>query len=141
MTIRAMKRATATSVLAVLAAASFAACGGSEEPVDPGAFEEAQQLAEEATEAVSDLETRVDDLVAELDRVDADRRSLANKFDRIHKDLRDSVANLRSSLSDATSDASSARSSAESALGEVEATLERLSVLENRFDYHLRNDH
>jgi hypothetical protein len=48
---------------------------------------------------------------------------------------------VRSSLSDANSDAEAARASADSALGEVEAALERLAVLENRFDYHLRNDH
>lgn len=139
MTIRAMKRA-AFLVLAVLTAFVVAACG-SEEPDASAALEEAQQAAEEANEAVADLETRVDDLVADLDRLDAQGRNFSDKFDRIHKDLRDSIANLRESLSGAKSDASDARSTADSALGEVNASLERLSVLENRFDYHLRNDH
>lgn len=135
-----MKRA-ALFVLAVLAAFLVAACGPSEEPGDPAALEEAQEAAEEANEAVADLETRVDDLVANLDRLDAQGRSFSDKFDRIHKDLRDAIANLRESLSGARSDASEARSTADSALGEVSASLERLSVLENRFDYHMRNDH
>jgi chromosome segregation ATPase len=138
-----MKRA-ALLVLAVLTAFVVAACG-SEEPDDSAALEEAlteaRETAEEANEAVSDLETRVDDLVADLDRLDAQGRNFSDKFDRIHKDLRDSIANLRESLSGARSDASEARSTADSALGEVNASLERLSVLENRFDYHLRNDH
>src|SRR5687768_16618769 len=107
-----MKRAAAILVLAVFAAASLAACGPSEEPTDTGALEEAQEAAEEANEAVADLEVRVDDLVAEIDRVDADGRSLSKKFERIHKDLRDSIANVRSALSDANSDAEAARASA-----------------------------
>ena len=141
MTIRAMQRAVVLSVLAALAAASFVACGPSDKPTDSGAAEEAQQLAEEATDAVGDLEARTDDLAAELDRLDAGRRSLADKFDRIHGDLRDSISNLRASISEATSDAASAEDSAQAALGELESALKRLSVLENRFDYHLRNDH
>lgn len=139
-TIRAMKRAAAILVLAVLAAVSLASCGPSEEPADSGALEDAQQAADEANESVADLETRVEDLVAEIDRLAADGRSLSKKFERIHKDLRDSIANVRSSLSDASSDAQAARASADSALGEVEAALERMAVLENRFDYHLRSD-
>ena len=142
MTIRAMKRASFLFVAAAVCAAALGACGPSDEPsVDTEAAEEARELAQETSEAVDDLEARADDLAAELDRIDAGRRSLSDKFDRIHKDLRDSIANLRSSLADATSDASSARESAQAALGQLESALERLSVLENRFDYHLRNDH
>ncbi len=140
MTIRAMQRAALVLMVAFLAAASFVACGSSDDSTaDEGA--DAQALAEEATELIHDLEVRTDDLAAELDRMDAERRRLADKFDRVHKDLRDAISNVRSSLSDATADAASARDTAQSALNELDAARKRLSVLENRFDYHLRNDH
>ena len=141
MTIRPMQRATAIFVLAATAAFGFVACGSSEPPSNDEASRDALALAEEATDAIDDLESRTDDLAEELDKVDSARRDLATKLDRIHGDLRDSVANLRASLSDIAADADSARDSAQSALGEIEAALERLAVLENRFDYHLRKDH
>ena len=133
-----MQRAVVVAVLAAFAAVSFVACGD-ERSTDSSSSEEARTVAVEATEAVADLESRIDDLVADLDRVEAARQSFADKFDRIHKDLRDSIANLRASLSDATSDASSARDAANRALAELDSAMERLSVLENRFDYHVRN--
>ena len=140
MTIRAMQRAVLL-VLAALAAASFAACGSSNDPEPSQGSEEALRLAEDATEDIAALEERADDLAEELDKVDSDRRALASKFERIHKDLRDSIATVRASLSGISDEADSARDSAQAALGEMEDALERLSVLENRFDYHLRNDH
>ncbi len=136
-----MQRATFLFVLAGLVAFGFGACGSSDDGPEAAPTDETRELAEEATELVGDLEARADDLAAELDRIDADRRKLATKVERVQKNLRDAIGKLRSSLSDATSDAASAHGSAQEALNDIDAARKRLSVLENRFDYHLRNDH
>ncbi len=129
------------AVAVVLFALTLGACGDDDQAAAPASQEDALAIAEEATEAVADLEQRADELAHDLDRMGAARRNLAEKFNRIHADLRDSIADLRGSLSDVTSDASSARESARQALAEIDSAMKRLAVLESRFDYHLRREH
>lgn len=136
-----MQRAVIFVMLAALAVSSLTACGRDENSDASSSTGESLAIAEEASQAVADLEERADELADDLDRIDGDRRALSKKLERIHNDLRDSIANLRASISDVESDASSARDSAQNALSEIQSALERLSVLENRFNYHLRKDH
>ena len=136
MTIPCMKRAIAVS-FALLA---LAGCGR-DAPETGSKDTEAIEVAEEAMSAIADLEAESDELASALDDLKADRKGLSKRLANVAGRLRSSIGDLRAALADAEGEATSASGSAGAAVDKAESALRELSILENRFDYHLRNGH
>ena len=135
MTIRSMKRALAT-LLVVLALGS---CGeGGSTSGDLLKDEEARKLASDSMRAVDLLEERAGELEAELDELRSDKEQTAERLDAITQRLWSSLAHLREALSEAKEGNAEAVSEASAAAGQAASAARALTILENRFEYHLR---
>ena len=133
-TIRYMYRAFA---LVLVAALAFVACGDEESGPTQEDLDAARAAASEAAEAVDRLETRVESLEDDLASADDAAADVAARLRKATKSLRASLGDLRASLGDIRATASDAVSSAEAAAGQVGAVARDLSVLEDRFNFHL----
>ena len=146
MTIRGMKRAVALGVVSLIALGGLASCGrddpaaGAEDPAvreAAKAAEAAQADLDELRAELSDLESEFDDVRTDLDDLRAQRKNAAARIERVAGRIWDSIASLRTALNEV--EGTSAEIAA--AFGEARAAARALSVLESRFEYHLRNDH
>ncbi|HEX2241156.1 MAG TPA: hypothetical protein VHJ82_08475 [Actinomycetota bacterium] len=124
---RALISARFQAIATVLLVAA-SACG-------TGAAEEAQasrRQAQAASEAVEDLTQRVADLESDLSSLDSrwERRldDALEDLKSVREKLRTSLAGLREKT----------ESTAMDALARAEEALRQLTVLEDRFEYHLR---
>lgn len=123
-----MTRAPVVLFLALV----LGACVGDALPPEP---------SPDTLDTISALDDRVaglesDLLAAEQDRSKIDERvaALADKLDRALERLKETIETTRSGSAEA-------RDSATSALANAQAIASELSVLEERYDYHLRRYH
>ncbi|MFN2525998.1 MAG: hypothetical protein ABR505_07010 [Actinomycetota bacterium] len=101
----------------------------------PGAADEVQASKREAaaaSQAVDELTQRVADLESRLTgaegRFERELEDALGRLSRIREGLRTALGNVRET----------AESAAAGALARAEETLRQLTVLEDRFEYHLR---
>jgi TolA-binding protein len=125
-----MKAASSALVALVL----FAGCGGDPEPRPGASATASQEDLASLQDRVAELEDLVDDLREGDDRMAARLRATTTR-------LGDSVSSLRSSLQSAEDDATDALADAGAAAARVEQVARDLSVLTERYDYHLRRYH
>ncbi|MGH2695194.1 MAG: hypothetical protein ACRDJJ_10340 [Actinomycetota bacterium] len=125
-----MKAASAALVALVL----LAGCGGDPESRPDGSQAAGQPGLDSLEDRIVELEGLVDDLGASDDR-------LATRLRRTTQRLQGSVSALRSSLRAAEEDAGGALDDAGAALSRVEQVARDLSVLTERYDYHLKRYH
>lgn len=143
MTIRSMMRAIAL----LLVASTLGACGDDGDIGDPAAAASADQVraAEEeasaAAAAVARLETRIEALEEQLDAA-ADAGSKAEKrLDHLAGRLKRSVEDLRASMREVRGVADGAAAEVSAALSKVSEVARKLTVLEDRFNFHLKKEH
>ncbi len=128
---RTMIRASALVLVALI----FVACGDKDPaPATAEQLEAARAETQEALDAVDDLEGRFEELRTDLQASKKDS-------DDIAKELKDTIDALRADLKTIRNSSSSAADSAAAAAAEVAEVVRRLTVLEDRFDYHLRRYH
>lgn len=139
MTIRAMYRMTA--LLLIL---PFIAACGTAEALDPAAakkLEQAQQSADRAEKAVAVLQTRVAELEGELRAAGNSAAGARKRLAQVSERLWSSLKKARTAAGEVRSTASGAAGSAASALATALQAAKELTVLKDRFDYHLVHDH
>ncbi len=143
MTIRAMYRPLALLVAGLL----LGACGVGSLGTDGASAPLADPRVDEALSSVALLEERIVELEEELDRRAAGQTKLRRRLDKVSKRLWGSLKGLREQLqgaraesSDASSEAAAASGAAGEALTRAEAAARDLTVLRDRFDYHLRQE-
>ena len=143
MTIRSMQRATGALLLILAAAALFLSVWSREssEAATEVAAEQAALLADARAE-IDALEERAGLLEADLAEATAASRSddLALRMEEVTARLWASVKKLRAALSESRSTGKAAASDAASAAANAGAALRELTILENRFEYHLRQE-
>jgi cell division protein FtsB len=101
-----------------------------------------QAAAEAAAEADATLErmsARVASLQKRIEKLESDGDRLGARVGRIGDRLWSAVGNLRAALHEARSNTVAANDAAAGALQRAEAAARDLTVLEDRFDYHLRS--
>lgn len=140
MTIRPMKRAVgAVLLIAGSLALLLPACGSGE---DTDASQEAaaaqSKLLDDALQQIEALQQRTDELEAEMAAVADERDRAVGRVDRVRDRLWSALAKLREDISAAKASAGSASSAASSAAANAGAAVRDLTILENRFEYHLR---
>jgi len=135
-TIRYMYRAVA---LILVAAFAFGACGDEPSGASQEELDEARAEAAAATEAVDRLEARIETLEDDVAAAADASEGFTMKLRTATKGLRDSLGNLRASLADVRSGVAGAADDAAAAAGQVGAVARDLSVLEDRFNFHLRD--
>jgi exonuclease VII small subunit len=120
-----------------------AACGGAGESI-----EDARAAADSALEQVEELGARIESLEAELGAASATlnnaeegERALARRLDKATDRLDKALSRLRKSVDAAGAAAESAAANSSSALANAEDAAQRLNVLRERYDYHLRRYH
>jgi chromosome segregation ATPase len=97
--------------------------------------------ATSATEAIDGLSARLADVRHDVAAIKDDNAHAAARLERVTGALWASLKKLRGTVADARSGSNSALADAESALQRAESAARDLSVLTDRFDYHLRADH
>lgn len=131
-TMRWMSRAAVALFLALF----MGACAAAETPGEPSA---------ETTEALASLEDRIAqleaDLEEELESGGADRAKLEGKLDDLAGKLERSLDRLRDALDGLRGGSAEIREAADSALATARSVASDLSVLEERYEYHLRRYH
>ena len=135
MTIPSMKRALATLLLIL----ALGACGEDGSPT--GAIledEEARKLASDSMRAVDLLEERADELEAELEELRSGRSEAADRLETVTQRLWSSLSKVREALAEVKGGNAAAASEASSALSQASSAARSLTILENRFEYHLR---
>ena len=136
---KAMRRgAAAVAVLAVLGA-----CGDAE-AVDPGVerrIDRALERAEAAEESVAGLERRIENLSERLADAEDARADLAADLDEKASRLRRALRDARVAVDGVRGAADAAARQASSALAEARQAARDLSVLGQRYDYHLKRYH
>ena len=141
MTIRSMQRATGAVLLILVAAALFLSAWGREssEAATQAAAEQAA-LLKEAQLQIKALEERTEQLETDLAAATAAARSddLAVRVDLVSERLWASLSKLREATTKSKAAGSAAASDAASAAANAGAALRALTILENRFEYHLR---
>lgn len=129
-TMKAMTARARRALVAAAAAAVLVSCGS-----------DGTGAGTAAADDVARLERRVGDLTAELRELKAgsDRaaRQAAARTDR----LWEAVARLRRGLAGMAQDLEGATTASDAAAAEVAAAVRELSVLTERYDYHLRRYH
>jgi predicted nucleic acid-binding Zn-ribbon protein len=128
---------------ALLVLPLLAGCG-SEDALDPAAAEQLEQArvdADEAMDAVRDLRSRIAELEDELSDSSASASDAGHRLDEVTDRLWASLRKIREQISGVRSDAGDASSEAAQALSEAVGAAKDLSVLQERFDYHLEHDH
>ena len=129
---------------AVLVAGSSAgawlwASRGSDAGVGTARSAAARAAAAEA--AVDELSADVAVLTRRLNEAIAANDKLAGRLDRVSETLWASIRRLRGELAAARSGSKEALAGVEGAVAEARSAARQLSVLEDRFEYHLRSDH
>jgi hypothetical protein len=136
--------------LAPVALLLAVACGGPEglAPSARDRLETATDVAEQARDearAASDLaeelEGQVDDLTADLHRAAKARRQMVGRLALLRERLWASVGIVRDGLGEARSVSGAAAAEADDALARAAEVARDLSVLQQRYDYHLRRYH
>lgn len=139
MTIRSMKLGIGVVLLVLaLAALILSACGREISHEATRAAAEQGRLLEEARAEIAALEERTRELEESLARVEDQRDIAGTRVDRVSERLWSSLAKLREALSETKASGKSAAGDAASALANASAALRDLTILENRFEYHLR---
>ena len=134
MTIRTMKRALATLLLIL----ALGACG---DDSPTGALlkdTEARELASDSMRAVDLLEERAGELEAELEELRSGRSEAADRLETVTQRLWSSLSKVREALAEVKDGNAAAASEASSALSQASSAARSLTILENRFEYHLR---
>lgn len=134
MTIRTMKRALATLLLIL----ALGACGDEGSPTGALKDEEARKLASDSMRAVDLLEERAAELERELSEMRSERGDVARRLDTVTQRLWSSLAKLREALTEVKDGNEAAASEASAAAGQAASAARALTILENRFEYHLR---
>ena len=101
----------------------------------------AHVAADEARATATALSSRLDRLQEEIGRLELRYERFGRRLAAARADLRAALERLRSSLADARQTSRSAGSQAQDAIARVENAARQLSVLEDRFEYHLQRDH
>lgn len=125
----------------VLVALALASCGGAE-PLGDAAQEQIDDAGSQATEAlaaVDSLTERLSVLEDELAGVTLERKRLSEQLDEMASTLALQLKRLEKKLAAAKGSAAAAAASADSALAAAQEAARNLTVLERRFDYHLKN--
>jgi chromosome segregation ATPase len=130
--------AAAVAILAVLGA-----CGDAEalDPAVERRIEQALERAEDAEKSVAGLERRIENLSARLTAAEDARDELAAVLDAKTSRLRRAIRDARAAIDGARGSADSAAHEASSALAEARKAARDLSVLGQRYDYHLKRYH
>lgn len=128
---------TSRAIGIVTALAVLTACGSDagSAPTDP-ADATARAQAAEALDRVASLTDRVDRLGAELQDQERARRRM---IDDVKTRIGALAERLRDALGAVRAAAESAGADADAAAAQIGGIARNLSVLEERFDYHLRN--
>lgn len=125
-----------------LVALLFVACGDdTPAPASSEEVEAARAETAEIAELAEQLEQRVAELQAEIDHASTREEDLGTELERAVEKLTGSIDKLKSSLGrtrDSTSEAAAAAASAAAQIGEA---VRRLTIIENRYDFHLRRYH
>ena len=137
MTIRAMPARGVAALCVVLLA--LAGCGSEDRPAT--ADDEAREQAAAAHAAVESLETRTQELEDRIAEVEDAGSRLEARLEKVSERLWKSLGKARSSVDEVRESSGSALSQVSSALAEARAAARELTILQNRFDYHLRSDH
>ncbi|MGI8774010.1 MAG: hypothetical protein ACR2KQ_03170 [Actinomycetota bacterium] len=140
MTIRSMMRAIAL----LLVVSALGACGDDGDIVDTAAAEEvqaAQAEASDAAAAVARLETRIEALEEQLDAAAAAGSKAGKRLDYLAGRLKSSVEDLRGSMREVRGVADGAAAEMSAAVSKVAEVARRLTVLEDRFNFHLKKEH
>ena len=95
----------------------------------------------ETTQAIAAVEDRVSDLEADLLAAEDGRSKLADRIAGLAEKLDRSLDRLKEALAGARSGSEEAAKEAASALAAANAVASDLSVLEQRYEYHLRRYH
>ena len=95
---------------------------------------QAQAAVERLTDEVARLEKQVEALKAN------EAKGLA-QIDRVKESLWEALGRLRVSTNEAAAGSEIAQANVQAALDEAASAARALSVLEDRFEYHLRSDH
>lgn len=130
-----VKRLAAT--LACVAALGSVSCGDGSERPDGAVASASQEALDDALGSIEALETRADQLEAEIDHLAADKESASKRLDVISDRLWQSLGKLRTSIRELGEESSAAADSAASALATAQQAAKDLAVLESRFEYHL----
>jgi uncharacterized protein with von Willebrand factor type A (vWA) domain len=134
--------ALAVLVIVALAALVVTAWGSNR---DSGVAAQAAQVARDqadrldgALAQIEALQERTTELEAELAETEERSGRAGSQLERVSGRLWSSLDKLRRSVADAKSANSSASSDAATALANAGSALRDLAILENRFEYHLR---
>jgi ABC-type transporter Mla subunit MlaD len=121
-----MARAALVPLIALL----LGACASEAPPADTSA---------ETDQAIAALETRVDDLADDLSDQASDSSKLDKQLGALGERLDRAIERLQEALEGVRAGSQEATDQAASALANVSAVASDLSVLERRFEYHLRS--
>ncbi|MFP5352422.1 MAG: hypothetical protein ACLGIB_07665 [Actinomycetota bacterium] len=120
-------------------ALGLSACGSEAPPA--AADDQAREQAAAAEAAVESLRETVDALEERIADLERSGSRYEARLDSVTERLWGSLGTVRSSLQEARDESGSALEQVASALAEARAAARELTILENRFDYHLRSDH
>ncbi len=141
-TMRPMKAAAlAVLVVVALGALAMTAWGSSRQSAATEAVKVAEAQADRLDAAVAEIEVlqeRTRGFEAELAEVEKSAGRAGLQLEQVSARLWRSLDKLRGSVAEARSADSSAASDASSALANASSALRDLAILENRFEYHLR---
>ncbi|HET7482899.1 MAG TPA: hypothetical protein VFK89_08570 [Actinomycetota bacterium] len=140
MTIRNMgSRRGATLCAWGLVLVLLAACGDSGGgDTTPAA---ADPRLDKALSQISSIQRTADGLAARVERLENRRDHMTERIDNLAARLGSALSDLRESLRARVGAADEAAATANDALNRAQSALDGLSVLENRFDYHMKHDH
>ena len=122
--------------LALTCALSLGACAADEPPTEPTAA--SVEAVEALEDRIAELETEISD---DLEAEGAGRAKLDGRLDRLAAKLERSLERLREALEGVRGGSAEARDAAASALSTARSVASELSVLEERYNYHLRRYH
>lgn len=133
--------AIAAIALAVLAATGAWLWAQREADAGVGAARTATARAAAAEAAVAELSTELDRLEDRLGAATEDNGRFAARMERVREALWSSLQSLRGELAQARAGSKEALAGVGAAASEAQAAARQLSILEDRFEYHLRADH
>jgi chromosome segregation ATPase len=105
------------------------------------AAQEAQDVASAAADHAADLEKRMERVRVELEHAEDARSRMVARLATLRERLWASISSLRTGLGDARSMSGAAAAEADDALARAGQVARDLSVLQQRYDYHLRRYH
>jgi chromosome segregation ATPase len=129
-----MKRPIVVAAACVL----LVACGDSSGDSSPGPSEGASDAALDEIASVSD---RVEEFEGELARLRSGDARLARRLRELGAELRASIGDIKESVRAARSNAAGTAADIDSALARLSGIERDLSVLTERYDYHLKRYH